>query len=178
MCIELARASVYFNNQTESFLSKLAEISKKKILNEGEVIVNEGEKMENFFIFESGLLERTKRKHLNIEDQSVTETIVIDKISKSSKVVGLLHVLAINGDPAYATIIVKETSTIWVIEREDFMNLLNSDNEHSIRLMGTMAVLLRSTSKVLRALKHGDADFEGVKIICFDTVRSNFTQKN
>jgi len=125
---------------------------------------------------------KTILRHLSLAErqQSMgTTSVLVDKISGRGRITGLLHNVNKQDSIAFATVVALGPAKVWLIEGEDFRNIIASPPEHSLAVMVAMARELRVGSKSLRGtmknIRKSDsqASFQPgtkiVKVLCYDT---------
>jgi D-lactate dehydrogenase len=159
----------------------------------GHVFVEEGQKMSQILIVEEGKLVRTKLSLTEDEIQKtsvkelsrsltlVDNSVTVDYVEGRGRVVGLLHTFKADGSDAFATIsVASDTAKIWLLDADDFRNVISTVPQHCLDVLAALARELREGSKSLRGLMKqvknvsnnagDDAASKNVfKVMCYDT---------
>lgn len=163
---------------------------------DGHILVDEDTQILQVLMLESGKLVRTKfaveetKKHAvrssmnlfkDISMRSITfeeKSIVVDVIQGRGRITGLLHILE-PGSKAFATVHASGPTKVWSISADDFREVISSDPQFALDMMGAMARELRTGSKSLRGLMkqvqkvgngdmEGDSNFKICRVMCYD----------
>lgn len=108
----------YLSKFSESFKDDLVKIMISFDVPEGHIFVEEGGPIHSFYVVQSGLLIRTKRRYG--EGHEDDQPILIDEVGPGI-VTGFLHVAGHDDDVAFATIAAgKGGATVWAVDGSQF----------------------------------------------------------
>ncbi len=131
-----------FNNLSTDELSQLAQISRERKFERGQIIFYEGDLGGSLYIIVMGSVK-----------------IVMMADDGREHILGLLHqgdffgeVSLIDGQPRSATAIALDNVNVIMISREDFIRLLRENPDMSLKIMVTLCQRLRRTDKHVESL--------------------------
>ncbi|KAL3816506.1 hypothetical protein ACHAXA_011311 [Cyclostephanos tholiformis] len=184
MAKELLEKNEQLRHLSTSFKDDLVKIMVAFDVLEGHVFIEEGDQIHSFFIVESGVLMRTKRRSGDGNDDD--QCILIDEIGPG-KMTGFLHVAGHDVDVAFATIVSgKGGAKVWAVDGSHFRLICEENPQYASEVIKILTLRLRSTSKIVRAIveqKSGapvDSKKKVLKVLCYDTtswVKENFEPK-
>eukprot|EP00934_Nitzschia_sp_Nitz4_P004908 Nitzschia sp. Nitz4//scaffold16_size188269//145042//147064//NITZ4_001812-RA/size188269-augustus-gene-0.98-mRNA-1//-1//CDS//3329538580//4898//frame0 len=182
--VSLLRESPWFKNASASMLEKLADKMTLQEADDGFLFVKEGDEIKNVLVLQEGSLVRTK---LSVEDAAVAHeewteeeikehSIVVDEITGTGKITGLLHSVETGGH-AYATISAAGPTKVWLLPGEDLRDIVCGEPQFALDLMSALARELRSGTKslrnVLRRVRNSTSNLEEAgkkpfRVLCYD----------
>jgi CRP-like cAMP-binding protein len=116
----------YFSKFSDSFKDDLVKLMISFDVPEGHIFVEEGGPIHSFFIVESGVLVRTKRRYGD------DEPILIDEVGPGIAT-GFLHVAGRDDDVAFATIAAgKGGARVWAVDGSQFRILCEENPQVSV----------------------------------------------
>ncbi|MEM7759127.1 MAG: FAD-dependent oxidoreductase [Cyanobacteria bacterium P01_A01_bin.40] len=144
-------------------ISELANFAECQSFSAGTTLVEAGAKEFNFYVVKSGVLEVIDRS--SGEDRTLV-------IAKERELIG--DMANVKGNPATATVIVKEDCEVWVISNEKLKKILGQKS-------GLSDLILQTFIARCQALKN--SDYTGLRVIgtseCRDTFRiQDFLDRN
>ena len=137
-----------FTDLSDETLQKIEKIGSKKVYSKGEVILMEEEAGTALFVIVSG---KVKVARASGDGREVILTILSD-----SDFFGEMAIL--DGLTRSATVTAIETSELFLIQRNDFLNLLYENPEISVALLQELTKRLRNADMKIKALSLKDAE--------------------
>lgn len=149
--LSLLRETTYFKDAPEALVTELAERMIPVSVEGGHIFFEEGQDIHSVLILEEGIVHRTKLstdeslkddlrssirdlpKHKRAQTLAI-HTILVDKIHGRGRVTGLLHNFQ-EGGHSFATVIAAGPVKAWLIEGEDFREVITSQPEFSLHIM-------------------------------------------
>lgn len=144
-----------FSDLKENALNHILELGVLKIYNKDEVILNEDEAGTALFVIASG--------KVKVSRSSKDGKEVILSIMNESDFFGEMAIL--DGFSRSATVTALEQSKLFIIQRNDFLNLLENHTEVSIALLQELTQRLRASGKKIKALSLKDAEGKVASVI-------------
>ena len=145
-----------FSNLSESELVGIQDICTTRKYPKNSMIILEEEMGDVVFIVMSGTVKITR---VNDEGKEVILAML-----GSGEVFGEMAIL--DGESRSANALSQENCEVITINREDFLNLLKTNNRVSLNLMTEFAIRLRKTDQQIEALSLDDAEHRiGVSIL-------------
>ena len=156
MDIDFLKSVNIFSDLSESELNNIQEICKTRKYPKNSMIILEEEMGDVVFIVMSGTVKITR---VNDEGKEVILAML-----GSGEVFGEMAIL--DGESRSANALSQENCEVVTINREDFLNLLKTNNKVSLNLMTEFAVRLRKSDQQIEALSLDDAEHRiGVSIL-------------
>ena len=144
-----------FSELPEETLEKIEKVGTRKLFNKNDVILMEDEVGTALFVIVSG---KVKVSRTSNDGREVILTILSE-----SDFFGEMAIL--DGQTRSATVIAIEDSELFIIQRNDFLNLLREYPEASIALLQELTKRLRSTDVKIKALSLKDAEGKVATVI-------------
>ena len=145
-----------FSDLSESELNSIQELCKTRKYPKNSMIILEEEMGDVVFIVMSGTVKITR---VNDEGKEVILAML-----GSGEVFGEMAIL--DGESRSANALSQENCEVVAINREDFLNLLKTNNKVSLSLMTEFAIRLRKSDQQIEALSLDDAEHRiGVSIL-------------
>ena len=145
-----------FSDLTDSELKNIQELCKTRKYPKNSMIILEEEMGDVVFIVMSGTVKITR---VNDEGKEVILAML-----GSGEVFGEMAIL--DGESRSANALSQENCEVITINREDFLNLLKTNNKVSLNLMTEFAIRLRKSDQQIEALSLDDAEHRiGVSIL-------------
>ena len=144
-----------FSELNESTLEKIVNIGTQKVFEKNDVILLEEDAGTALFVILKGKVKITRSSS---DGREVILTILSD-----SDFFGEMAIL--DGLKRSATAIAIETSELFLIQRNDFLNLLREHPEVSIALLQELTKRLRSADMKIKALSLKDAEGKVASVI-------------
>lgn len=156
MDIDFLRSVNIFSDLSESELNSIQELCKTRKYPKNSMIILEEEMGDVVFIVMSGTVKITR---VNDEGKEVILAML-----GSGEVFGEMAIL--DGESRSANALSQENCEVVAINREDFLNLLKTNNKVSLSLMTEFAIRLRKSDQQIEALSLDDAEHRiGVSIL-------------
>lgn len=156
MDIDFLKSVNIFSDLSESDLNSIQEICKTRKYPKNSMIILEEEMGDVVFIVMSGTVKITR---VNDEGKEVILAML-----GSGEVFGEMAIL--DGESRSANALSQENCEVVTINREDFLNLLKTNNKVSLNLMTEFAIRLRKSDQQIEALSLDDAEHRiGVSIL-------------
>ena len=156
MDIDFLKSVNIFSDLSESELNSIQEICKTRKYPKNSMIILEEEMGDVVFIVMSGTVKITR---VNDEGKEVILAML-----GSGEVFGEMAIL--DGESRSANALSQENCEVVTINREDFLNLLKTNNKVSLNLMTEFAIRLRKSDQQIEALSLDDAEHRiGVSIL-------------
>ena len=156
MDIDFLRSVNIFSDLSESELNSIQELCKTRKYPKNSMIILEEEMGDVVFIVMSGTVKITR---VNDEGKEVILAML-----GSGEVFGEMAIL--DGESRSANALSQENCEVVTINREDFLNLLKTNNKVSLSLMTEFAIRLRKSDQQIEALSLDDAEHRiGVSIL-------------
>ena len=156
MDIDFLKSVNIFSDLPESELNNIQEICKTRKYPKNSMIILEEEMGDVVFIVMSGTVKITR---VNDEGKEVILAML-----GSGEVFGEMAIL--DGESRSANALSQENCEVVTINREDFLNLLKTNNKVSLNLMTEFAIRLRKSDQQIEALSLDDAEHRiGVSIL-------------
>lgn len=156
MDIDFLKSVNIFSDLSESELNSIQEICKTRKYPKNSMIILEEEMGDVVFIVMSGTVKITR---VNDEGKEVILAML-----GSGEVFGEMAIL--DGESRSANALSQENCEVVTINREDFLNLLRTNNKVSLNLMTEFAIRLRKSDQQIEALSLDDAEHRiGVSIL-------------
>ncbi len=156
MDIDFLKSVNIFSDLSESELNNIQEICKTRKYPKNSMIILEEEMGDVVFIVMSGTVKITR---VNDEGKEVILAML-----GSGEVFGEMAIL--DGESRSANALSQENCEVVTINREDFLNLLKTNNKVSLNLMTEFAIRLRKSDQQIEALSLDDAEHRiGVSIL-------------
>tara|TARA_B100001115_G_scaffold159413_1_gene133161 strand:- start:123 stop:800 length:678 start_codon:yes stop_codon:yes gene_type:complete len=154
--IDFLKSVNIFSDLSESELNNIQEICKTRKYPKNSMIILEEEMGDVVFIVMSGTVKITR---VNDEGKEVILAML-----GSGEVFGEMAIL--DGESRSANALSQENCEVVTINREDFLNLLKTNNKVSLNLMTEFAIRLRKSDQQIEALSLDDAEHRiGVSIL-------------
>ena len=144
-----------FSELPEETLEKIEKVGTRKIFKKNDVILMEDEVGTALFVIVTG---KVKVSRTSNDGREVILTILSE-----SDFFGEMAIL--DGQTRSATVIAIEDSELFIIQRNDFLNLLREYPEASIALLQELTKRLRSTDVKIKALSLKDAEGKVATVI-------------
>ena len=156
MDIDFLKSVNIFSDLSESELNNIQELCKTRKYPKNSMIILEEEMGDVVFIVMSGTVKITR---VNDEGKEVILAML-----GSGEVFGEMAIL--DGESRSANALSQENCEVVTINREDFLNLLKTNNKVSLNLMTEFAIRLRKSDQQIEALSLDDAEHRiGVSIL-------------
>lgn len=156
MDIDFLKSVNIFSDLSENELNSIQEICKTRKYPKNSMIILEEEMGDVVFIVMSGTVKITR---VNDEGKEVILAML-----GSGEVFGEMAIL--DGESRSANALSQENCEVVTINREDFLNLLKTNNKVSLNLMTEFAIRLRKSDQQIEALSLDDAEHRiGVSIL-------------
>jgi len=154
--IDFLKSVNIFSDLSENELNSIQEICKTRKYPKNSMIILEEEMGDVVFIVMSGTVKITR---VNDEGKEVILAML-----GSGEVFGEMAIL--DGESRSANALSQENCEVVTINREDFLNLLKTNNKVSLNLMTEFAIRLRKSDQQIEALSLDDAEHRiGVSIL-------------
>jgi len=154
--IDFLKSVNIFSDLSESELNSIQELCKTRKYPKNSMIILEEEMGDVVFIVMSGTVKITR---VNDEGKEVILAML-----GSGEVFGEMAIL--DGESRSANALSQENCEVVTINREDFLNLLKTNNKVSLSLMTEFAIRLRKSDQQIEALSLDDAEHRiGVSIL-------------
>ena len=158
MDIDFLKSVNIFSDLSESELNNIQELCKTRKYPKNSMIILEEEMGDVVFIVMSGTVKITR---VNDEGKEVILAML-----GSGEVFGEMAIL--DGESRSANALSQENCEVVTINREDFLNLLKTNNKVSLNLMTEFAIRLRKSDQQIEALSLDDAEHRiGVCVLNF-----------
>jgi CRP/FNR family transcriptional regulator, cyclic AMP receptor protein len=144
-----------FSDLTEETLEKIEKVGSKKVFKKNDVILMEDEVGTALFVIANG---KVKVSRTSTDGREVILTILSE-----SDFFGEMAIL--DGQTRSATVVATEDSELFLIQRNDFLNLLKEYPEVSIALLQELTKRLRATDVKIKALSLKDAEGKVATVI-------------
>jgi CRP/FNR family transcriptional regulator, cyclic AMP receptor protein len=144
-----------FSDLNEETLEKIEKVGLKKAFKKNDVILMEDEIGTALFVIATG---KVKVSRTSTDGREVILTILSE-----SDFFGEMAIL--DGQTRSATVIAIEDSELFLIQRNDFLNLLKEYPEVSISLLQELTKRLRATDVKIKALSLKDAEGKVATVI-------------
>ena len=189
----ILKKTSWFQNASDEFQAALSAKMQLVEAEEGHIFMEEGAVVDKFMILESGVLGRTKlsidTRKTNVRDSMkdmrdsktrlAESGVLVDTIEGYARVTGLLHSMT-DAQFSYATVSAfKGPVKVWVMNGQEFRNLVASKPEYMFDIMTALAHELRNGSKSLRTVMKnlrtsggtdgGDSAKDVLRVLCYDT---------
>ena len=156
MDIDFLKSVNIFSDLSENELNGIQELCKTRKYPKNSMIILEEEMGDVVFIVMSGTVKITR---VNDEGKEVILAML-----GSGEVFGEMAIL--DGESRSANALSQENCEVVTINREDFLDLLKTNNKVSLNLMTEFAVRLRKSDQQIEALSLDDAEHRiGVSIL-------------
>lgn len=156
MDIDFLKSVNIFSDLSENELNGIQELCKTRKYPKNSMIILEEEMGDVVFIVMSGTVKITR---VNDEGKEVILAML-----GSGEVFGEMAIL--DGESRSANALSQENCEVVTINREDFLNLLKTNNKVSLNLMTEFAIRLRKSDQQIEALSLDDAEHRiGVSIL-------------
>ena len=156
MDIDFLKSVNIFSDLSENELNGIQELCKTRKYPKNSMIILEEEMGDVVFIVMSGTVKITR---VNDEGKEVILAML-----GSGEVFGEMAIL--DGESRSANALSQENCEVVTINREDFLNLLKTNNKVSLNLMTEYAIRLRKSDQQIEALSLDDAEHRiGVSIL-------------
>ena len=156
MDIDFLKSVNIFSDLSDSELKSIQELCKTRKYPKNSMIILEEEMGDVVFIVMSGTVKITR---VNDEGKEVILAML-----GSGEVFGEMAIL--DGESRSANALSQENCEVVTINREDFLNLLKTNNKVSLNLMTEFAIRLRKSDQQIEALSLDDAEHRiGVSIL-------------
>ena len=154
--IDFLKSVNIFSDLSDSELKSIQELCKTRKYPKNSMIILEEEMGDVVFIVMSGTVKITR---VNDEGKEVILAML-----GSGEVFGEMAIL--DGESRSANALSQENCEVITINREDFLNLLKTNNKVSLNLMTEFAIRLRKSDQQIEALSLDDAEHRiGVSIL-------------
>ena len=154
--IDFLKSVNIFSDLSDSELKSIQELCKTRKYPKNSMIILEEEMGDVVFIVMSGTIKITR---VNDEGKEVILAML-----GSGEVFGEMAIL--DGESRSANALSQENCEVVTINREDFLNLLKTNNKVSLNLMTEFAIRLRKSDQQIEALSLDDAEHRiGVSIL-------------
>jgi len=154
--IDFLKSVNIFSDLSENELNGIQELCKTRKYPKNSMIILEEEMGDVVFIVMSGTVKITR---VNDEGKEVILAML-----GSGEVFGEMAIL--DGESRSANALSQENCEVVTINREDFLNLLKTNNKVSLNLMTEFAIRLRKSDQQIEALSLDDAEHRiGVSIL-------------
>ena len=154
--IDFLKSVNIFSDLSDSELKSIQELCKTRKYPKNSMIILEEEMGDVVFIVMSGTVKITR---VNDEGKEVILAML-----GSGEVFGEMAIL--DGESRSANALSQENCEVVTINREDFLNLLKTNNKVSLNLMTEFAIRLRKSDQQIEALSLDDAEHRiGVSIL-------------
>ena len=150
----LKKISLFSELQNED-IEKIAEISSEKTHKKNEVIFHENDPGSVLFILKSGAVK------ISVCDRNGKEDIL--KIIYPGEYFGDMSLL--DGKHRSATVTAMEKSVSLIVQREQFLSLINKHPNLVMNMLATMSRRLRKTDEKIASLRFADAYGKVAKVI-------------
>lgn len=144
-----------FSDLEENSLNQILELGSLKLYSKDEIILNEDDAGTALFVIVSG--------KVKISRSSKDGKEVILTIMNESDFFGEMAIL--DGFSRSATVTALEESKLFIIQRNDFLNLLKNHTEVSIALLQELTQRLRAAGMKIKALSLKDAEGKVASVI-------------
>ena len=156
MDIDFLKSVNIFSDLSDSELKSIQELCKTRKYPKNSMIILEEEMGDVVFIVMSGTVKITR---VNDEGKEVILAML-----GSGEVFGEMAIL--DGESRSANALSQENCEVVTINREDFLNLLKTNNKVALNLMTEFAIRLRKSDQQIEALSLDDAEHRiGVSIL-------------
>lgn len=144
-----------FSDLEENSLNQILELGNLKLYSKDEIILNEDDAGTALFVIVSGKVKISRSSRDGKE--------VILTIMNESDFFGEMAIL--DGFSRSATVTALEDSKLFIIQRNDFLNLLKDHTEVSIALLQELTQRLRAAGMKIKALSLKDAEGKVASVI-------------
>ena len=156
MELEFLRSVNIFSDLSESELDKVSNVCQTRTYPKNSMIILEEEMGDVVFIVMSGTVKITR---VNDEGKEVILAML-----GSGEVFGEMAIL--DGESRSANALAQENCEVVTINREEFLNIIKTNNKVALNLMTEFAVRLRKSDQQIEALSLDDAEHRiGVSIL-------------
>ena len=156
MIMNFLRTVPIFQEIDQNSLIEVSKITTERSYPKGSMIILEEEYGDKLFIIQSGTVKITR---VNDEGKEVILALL-----GSSEIFGEMAIL--DGESRSANVLAQEACSLFVISREDFINILKKNFKVSFALMSELAKKLRKSDLQIEALSLSDAEHRiGVSIL-------------
>ena len=156
MIMNFLRTVPIFQEIDQNSLIEVSKITTERSYPKGSMIILEEEYGDKLFIIQSGTVKITR---VNDEGKEVILALL-----GSSEIFGEMAIL--DGESRSANVLAQEACSLFVISREDFINILKKNFKISFALMSELAKKLRKSDLQIEALSLSDAEHRiGVSIL-------------
>ena len=156
MDLEFLRSVNIFSDLSETELGSIQDVCKTRKYPKNSMIILEEEMGDVVFIVMSGTVKITR---VNDEGKEVILAML-----GSGEVFGEMAIL--DGESRSANALSQENCEVITINREDFLNIIKTNNKVAINLMTEFAIRLRKSDQQIEALSLDDAEHRiGVSIL-------------
>jgi len=138
---ELARSS-FFKDLSPAELADIAALMTKDHFQSKEMIFEQGTPGDYFFYIATGAV----RVWLSLEDGGARELAVLGP----GQFFGELALL--DKEPRTASVEAIENCEVWMLEREEFLNLLRGNAHMAVKLLHVVAARLRKADEIIQKL--------------------------
>ena len=143
--LDLLKRCFWFSCVDSASLLSLARFSKSKIFNKGEMIFSEDDKAEYLYILADGAVDLVKSVSSGKEH-------LVRSVGKGEM---FAEAAMFSGDSYPATAVAKVKSQLFAINKKDFIAFIEKHPDASLKIMGTMARLLRHLNLKLAEVSLG-----------------------
>jgi signal transduction histidine kinase len=127
----------FFNDLNDTAIRQIVEVCRKQTVNTGEVIFQEGDVANNFFIVMSGVVEVWKDYKSKEPDMLALHT--------RGHLFG--EMALVDELPRSATVIAREKTELFYISREDFQKISKGDSAIALSLMKSVSSMVRVSNE-------------------------------
>ncbi|OIO62019.1 MAG: Crp/Fnr family transcriptional regulator [Candidatus Marinimicrobia bacterium CG1_02_48_14] len=146
--VEILRIVPLFSELKDPVLENIAKLCQQKVYQKDQVILMEEDTGDSFFIIESGSVKVTR---LSEDGREVILSFLYE-----GDFFGELSIL--DGEKRSANVIALEKTLVYMIDRSDFLDLLERNPLISIALLKELANRLRRSDQHIEALSLSDAE--------------------
>ncbi len=132
----------------DTTLNQIAKLGSQKSFTKSSVILSESEKSSALFLIIKGKL---KVSRISLSGKEIILTIL-----KESDFFGEMAIL--DGSSRSANVIAMEDSELFIIQRNDFLNLIKFHSNIALALMRELALRIRAADLKIKSLSLGDAE--------------------
>ncbi len=154
--INAIKSTYIFSSLSNEDLSKIAEIGKIKFFAKNEPIVKEGESGNSMFIISSG-----KVKVVRIDEQ---DNEVIFSLLYKGDAFGELSL--IDGLSRSASCIAMEDTSVFILLRDNFLNIIQNNYNFTIDLLSSLSQKLRKADFIIKNLSTKSAEKKVHNMLC------------
>ena len=156
MDLEFLRSVNIFSDLSETELGSIQDVCKTRKYPKNSMIILEEEMGDVVFVVMSGTVKITR---VNDEGKEVILAML-----GSGEVFGEMAIL--DGESRSANALSQENCEVITINREDFLNIIKTNNKVAVNLMTEFAIRLRKSDQQIEALSLDDAEHRiGVSIL-------------